>query len=99
MGIAVLMGAGTAFGDFIFAAAFSTCSWPSHLQLTSVLSDVAVDGALSTSPFSCSDDDDSAVLVLQCDVAEVEVEVDVRLSGILPLSGGDASEIDFRKSR
>lgn len=92
------------FGDFIFsitaaaADGFCSCSWSSHLQLTSVFSDVAVDGALSTSPFSCSEDDDSAVLVVL--FVEVDVEVDVRfMAGILPVSGGDCSEMDLRKSK
>lgn len=55
-----------------------------------------MDGALSTSALSCSDDDESAVLVVLSEA--VEAEVDVRLSGILPLRGGEASEMDFRKS-
>ena len=101
MGVFLPPAAAVTFGDFIFSTASSTsdfgaCSWSSHLQLTSVFSDVAVDGALSISPFSRSDDDDSALLVVLSE--EAEVEVDVRFSGILPLSGGEASEMFFRKS-
>jgi hypothetical protein len=90
-------------GDFIFSAVafsgtadFGACSWCSHLQLTSVFSEDAVEGALSTSPFSRSEDEDSAVLVVLSEAAESEV--DVRVSGVLPLRGGDASEMFFRKS-
>lgn len=87
------------FGDFSFSgtAGFGGfCSGSPHLQLTSVFSETAVDGALSNSPLACSDDDDSAVLAVLSEAVEAEVEV--RLRGIFPLGGGETSEIFFKKS-
>jgi hypothetical protein len=67
------------------------------LQLRSVFSDVEVEGALSPSLFSCSDAEESAVLVLLFD--PIDAEVDVRFMGVLPDNGGDCSDMDLRKSR
>lgn len=84
LGRVVLMGA--TFGDL--------CAL-SHLQLKSVFSEAAVDGALS--PFSCSEAAESTVVALLLEV--VEPCVDVRFSGVLPVRGGELSVIERRKSR
>jgi hypothetical protein len=85
------------FSDSVNSFSFCSCAWLPHLQLRSVFSDAAVEGALSTSLFSGSDAEESAVTVVLTDC--IDSEVDVRFIGVLPVKGGDCSDMDLRKSK
>jgi hypothetical protein len=75
------------FSDSVDSFSFWSCTWFPHLQLRSVLSDAAVDGALSASFFSGSDAEESAVAVVLIDC--IDSDVDVLFIGVLPVKGGD----------
>lgn len=85
--VVAVVGFPFSFSDSVDSFSLWSCTWFPHLQLRSVLSDAAVDGALSASFFSGSDAEESAVAVVLIDC--IDSDVDVLFIGVLPVKGGD----------